>query len=185
MDAVRDIRPAVASKRRSRRPRAMPAIRPLRAFEKLRLPCRITRQLPIRSGGTAPRSAVPNPAFAAAAGSSSVALRKKRLNIGGGSLWSNDRDVHSWPIAHIADPARLGRSGKQKGRDSRHALCGLLQRSGRDNPQISGLRWSPPVRIRRTRTRGRAQQRISEATTGSTCLGIENLPRSGARKRIQ
>ena len=81
-----------------------------------------------------------------------------------------------------ANPARLCRNGKYrhgkyKGRDSRHALCGLLLRSGRDNPQTSGLRWSPPVRIRHTRTKWRAQQRMSWATTGSSCLGLENLPR--------
>jgi hypothetical protein len=81
-----------------------------------------------------------------------------------------------------ANPARLCRNGKYrhgkyKGRDSRHALCGLLLRSGRDNPQTSGLRWSPPVRIRHTRTKWRAQQRMSWVTTGSSCLGLENLPR--------
>src|SRR5258708_7733523 len=35
---------------------------------------------------------------------------------------------------------RLCRNGKYKGRDSRHALCGLLRRSGQDNPQTSGLK---------------------------------------------
>jgi hypothetical protein len=42
--------------------------------------------------------------------------------------------------ADIANPARLCRNGKYKGRDSRHALCGLLRRSGQDNPQTSGLK---------------------------------------------
>src|SRR5450759_4901783 len=73
---------------------------------------------------------------------------------------------------------------KNKGRDSRLALCGLLQLSGRGNPQTSGLGWSPPVRIRYTRHKGRAQQRMSWAATGSSYPWLENLPRSGAPKLI-
>jgi len=44
------------------------------------------------------------------------------------------------PEAGIANPARLFRTAKYKGRDSRHALCALLLRSGQDNPQTSGLK---------------------------------------------
>lgn len=91
---------------------------------------------------------------------------------GGYSAWSKF-NRHPWSEFN----RRRHRNGKHKGRDSRHALCGLLLRSGRDNPQTSGLRWSPPVRIRHTRTKWRAQQRMSWVTTGSSCLGLENLPR--------
>jgi hypothetical protein len=76
-------------------------------------------------------------------------------------------------------------TAKNKGRDTCHALCDLPRRPGRDTPQTSDLSWSPPVRIRHTRTAGRAQQRMSWAATGSTCFVLENLPQSSARKRVQ
>ena len=41
--------------------------------------------------------------------------------------------------ADIANPARLAETANTKGATRVNALCGLLRRSGRDNPQATGL----------------------------------------------
>ena len=64
----------------------------------------------------------------------------------------------------------------QKGRDFRYALSVWFRRSGWDNSRATGKWWSMSVRIRHTSTNWRAQQRVSWATTGSTCFGLKIYP---------
>jgi hypothetical protein len=96
-------------------------------------------------------------------------------------LGHNSRDAGPLPScqASAGKPHKMQRA-RLASRPSR-----LLRLAGRDNPQFSGLRWSLPVRIRHTRNEWRAQQRMCWATTGSSCLGLENQPRPGFRKRLQ
>jgi hypothetical protein len=52
------------------------------------------------------------------------------------------------------------------------------------NPQTSGLRWSPPARIRHTRTKWRAQQQWREQQPDRHALCLR-ITRSSVRKPVQ
>ena len=53
--------------------------------------------------------------------------------------------------------------------------------SARDNPQTSRRGWSLPVRLRCARKTGRAQQRNTNAATGSSAFGLRIHPEPNRR----
>ena len=53
--------------------------------------------------------------------------------------------------------------------------------SARDNPQTSCRGWSLPVRLRCARKTGRAQQRNTNAATGSSAFGLRIHPKPSRR----
>ena len=75
-------------------------------------------------------------------------------------------------------------ANKNKGRDSRHALCGLLRRSGRDNPQTFGFKVAA-ARPHQAHPNQMARATANVSGNNQIVSGLKNLPRSGARKQIQ
>jgi hypothetical protein len=66
------------------------------------------------------------------------------------------------------------------GKSSDH-VCGLLQVLAQDNPRTSCRGWSLPVRLRCTHISGRAQQRNTNAATGSSSFGSRIDPKPDLR----
>jgi hypothetical protein len=60
-------------------------------------------------------------------------------------------------------------------------LCRLLGSAARNNPQTSCRGWSLPVRLRCTRKTGRAQQRNTDAATGSSAFSSRIHPEPNRR----